>query len=102
MSTTETPAPLKGVKVIELGGFIAGPYAASLFAQFGADVIKVEPPGDGDPLRRWRRLHNGISGQRTTNWTYDDLLAFLTTRWRAAEQDAAVLARGRGETHSKK
>ena len=61
MPTTETPAPLEGVKVIELGGFIAGPYAASLFAQFGADVIKVEPPGEGDPLRRWRKLHNGTS-----------------------------------------
>jgi formyl-CoA transferase len=52
---------LKGVKVLELGGLIAGPYAASLFAQFGADVIKVEAPGEGDPLRRWRRLHNGTS-----------------------------------------
>ena len=61
MPTLETPAPLRGVKVIELGGFIAGPYAASLFAQFGADVIKVEPPGEGDPLRRWRTLHNGTS-----------------------------------------
>ena len=61
MSTPQTPAPLKGVRVIELGGFIAGPYAASLFAQFGADVIKVEPPGEGDPLRRWRKLHNGTS-----------------------------------------
>jgi formyl-CoA transferase len=53
--------PLRGVKVIELGGLIAGPYAASLFAQFGADVIKVEAPGEGDPLRRWRKLHNGTS-----------------------------------------
>jgi len=53
--------PLKGVKVIELGGLIAGPYAASLFAQFGADVIKVEAPGEGDPLRRWRKLHDGTS-----------------------------------------
>ena len=61
MPTLETPAPLRGVKVIELGGFIAGPYAASLFAQFGADVTKVEPPGEGDPLRRWRTLHNGTS-----------------------------------------
>ena len=40
---------------------IAGPYAGALFAQFGADVIKVEPPGIGDPLRRWRRLHAGTS-----------------------------------------
>ena len=52
---------LAGVKVLELGGLIAGPYATSLFAQFGADVIKVESPGDGDPLRRWRKLHNGTS-----------------------------------------
>jgi formyl-CoA transferase len=53
--------PLSGVKVLELGSLIAGPYAASLFAQFGADVIKVEPPGQGDPLRKWRKLHEGTS-----------------------------------------
>lgn len=52
---------LAGVRVVELGGLIAGPYATSLFAQFGADVIKVESPGDGDPLRRWRKLHEGTS-----------------------------------------
>jgi crotonobetainyl-CoA:carnitine CoA-transferase CaiB-like acyl-CoA transferase len=56
-----TTQPLRGVKVLELGGLIAGPYATSLFAQFGADVIKVESPGDGDPLRRWRKLHRGTS-----------------------------------------
>ena len=61
MSTSEKETPLQGVRVIELGGLIAGPYAASLFAQFGAEVIKVEAPGDGDPLRRWRKLHNGTS-----------------------------------------
>ena len=61
MATSEKRTPLQGVRVIELGGLIAGPYAASLFAQFGADVIKVEAPGDGDPLRRWRKLHNGTS-----------------------------------------
>lgn len=49
------------MKVIELGTLIAGPYAASLLAQFGAEVIKIEPPGDGDPLRKWRKLHNGTS-----------------------------------------
>jgi formyl-CoA transferase len=52
---------LEGVRVLELGGLIAGPYATSLFAQFGADVIKVEAPGEGDPLRRWRKLHDGTS-----------------------------------------
>lgn len=54
-------APLRGVKVLELGSLIAGPYAGALFAQFGAEVIKIEPPGLGDPLRRWRKLHGDTS-----------------------------------------
>ena len=57
----KTPQPLEGVRVLELGSLIAGPYAASILAQFGADVIKVEPPGTGDPLRRWRKMHNDTS-----------------------------------------
>ena len=61
MAASGKQMPLQGVRVIELGGLIAGPYAASLFAQFGAEVIKVEAPGEGDPLRRWRKLHNGTS-----------------------------------------
>ena len=54
-------APLQGVKVIELGGLIAAPFAAGLLAQFGAEVIKIESPGQGDPLRKWRMLHRGTS-----------------------------------------
>lgn len=54
-------SPLKGVRVLELGSLIAGPYAGALLAQFGAEVIKIEPPGDGDPLRKWRKLHDGTS-----------------------------------------
>jgi formyl-CoA transferase len=54
-------APLDGVKVLELGSLIAGPFCAKTLADFGAEVIKVEPPGDGDPLRRWRRMRNGVS-----------------------------------------
>ena len=54
-------APLAGLKVIELGQLIAGPFAAKTLADFGAEVIKVEPPGVGDPLRQWRLLHNGTS-----------------------------------------
>ena len=50
---------LAGIKVIELGQLIAGPFAAKKLADFGADVIKIEPPGEGDPLRKWRLLHNG-------------------------------------------
>jgi formyl-CoA transferase len=61
MALEDRPLALHGIKVIELGGLIAGPYAASLFAQFGAEVIKIETPGEGDPLRRWRKLHNGTS-----------------------------------------
>ncbi len=53
--------PFVGVKVLELGSLIAGPYAGSLLAQFGAEVIKVESPKAGDPLRKWRKLHRGTS-----------------------------------------
>ncbi|MBI5257001.1 MAG: CoA transferase [Burkholderiales bacterium] len=53
--------PLAGLKVIELGQLIAGPFAGKTLADFGADVIKIEPPGDGDPLRKWRLLHEGTS-----------------------------------------
>ena len=53
--------PLDGIKVLELGSLIAGPFCAKTLADFGAEVIKVEPPGDGDPLRRWRRMRNGVS-----------------------------------------
>ncbi|MCS3472149.1 crotonobetainyl-CoA:carnitine CoA-transferase CaiB-like acyl-CoA transferase [Pseudomonas sp. JUb42] len=53
--------PLQGIKVIELGQLIAGPFAAKMLGEFGADVIKVEPPGSGDPLRKWRLLHDGTS-----------------------------------------
>lgn len=57
----DAPLPLAGVRVVELGTLIAGPYAASLLAQFGAEVIKIESPGLGDPLRSWRKLHQGTS-----------------------------------------
>lgn len=53
--------PLAGVKVIELGTLIAGPFAARICAEFGADVIKVEAPDGGDPLRKWRKLYEGTS-----------------------------------------
>ena len=53
--------PLAGIRVLELGTLIAAPFAARLLAEFGAEVVKVEPPGDGDPLRKWRKLHEGTS-----------------------------------------
>ena len=52
---------LSGVKVLELGQLIAGPFASKTLADFGAEVIKVESPGAGDPLRKWRLLHEGTS-----------------------------------------
>lgn len=52
---------LSGIRILELGQLIAGPFAAKTLADFGAEVIKVETPGDGDPLRKWRMLHNGTS-----------------------------------------
>jgi formyl-CoA transferase len=61
--TTHTPriGPLSGLKVIELGQLIAGPFAGKTLADFGADIIKIEPPGAGDPLRQWRMLKEGTS-----------------------------------------
>ncbi|GAB3493537.1 CoA transferase [Curvibacter fontanus] len=53
--------PLTGLKVVELGQLIAGPFAAKTLADFGAEVIKIEPPGAGDPLRKWRLLKDGTS-----------------------------------------
>ena len=53
-------APLAGLRVLELGQLIAGPTCGALLASFGADVVKVEPPG-GDPLRRWRTVGSGAS-----------------------------------------
>ncbi len=58
---TSQEMPLRGVRVIELGSLVAGPYASAMLAQFGAEVIKIEPPGEGDPLRKWRMLHDGTS-----------------------------------------
>ena len=49
--------PLSGLKVIELGQLIAGPFAAKTLADFGAEVLKIESPKSGDPLRVWRVLH---------------------------------------------
>ncbi|MBU3712835.1 MAG: CoA transferase [Limnohabitans sp.] len=60
-STDSPTGPLSGLKVLELGQLIAGPFAAKTLADFGADVIKIEPPGMGDPLRKWRLLKDGTS-----------------------------------------
>jgi len=66
MDASSRTGPLAGLKVVELGQLIAGPFAAKTLADFGADVIKIEPPAradspGGDPLRQWRLLHAGTS-----------------------------------------
>lgn len=60
-STTENNGVLSGLRVLELGHFVAAPFCTRLLADLGADVIKVEPPGAGDPVRQWGRQENGHS-----------------------------------------
>jgi crotonobetainyl-CoA:carnitine CoA-transferase CaiB-like acyl-CoA transferase len=59
--------PLEGIKVLELGNFVAAPFAGKIFAEFGAEVIKIEDPKKGDALRNWRIMHEGTS---TSLWWY--------------------------------
>jgi crotonobetainyl-CoA:carnitine CoA-transferase CaiB-like acyl-CoA transferase len=53
--------PLDGFRVLEMGQLLAGPFAASMLGYFGAEVIKLEPPGSGDPIRTWRVMKDGVS-----------------------------------------
>ncbi len=61
MSSSPGAGPLGGLRVLDLGNMIAGPFSARLLADFGADVIKVERPGRGDPVRDWRGEYRGHS-----------------------------------------
>ena len=61
MTATTPYGPLQGLKVLELGQLIAGPFAAKTLADFGAEVVKIEPVKTGDPLRQWRLLKDGTS-----------------------------------------
>ena len=63
-NSTQAPNPpsaLNGLRVIEMGQLIAGPFAGKMLGEFGADVIKIEAPGAGDPLRNWRLIKDGTS-----------------------------------------
>jgi formyl-CoA transferase len=60
-NTPGRSGPLAGVRILELGQAIAGPFASAFLAWFGAEVIKAEPPGSGDPLRNWRVVKHGTS-----------------------------------------
>lgn len=59
--TAAAPGPLAGLRVLEMGALIAGPFCTKLLGELGADVVKIEPPGQGDPLRRWRYMKDGVS-----------------------------------------
>lgn len=95
---TQAAKPLAGVKVLELGTLIAGPFCTRILAEFGAEVIKVESPDGGDPLRQWRKLHQGTSlwwsvqarnkRSLTANLKHPDGLAVV--RRLAAEADIVV------------
>ena len=61
MDKTRSAGPLAGVKVLELGTLIAGPFCSRILAEFGAEVIKIEAPDGGDPIRQWRVLKDGTS-----------------------------------------
>ena len=60
-TTNEASKPLAGIRVLEMGQLIAGPFAGCMLAYFGAEVVKIEAPGTGDPLRNWRVLKDGTS-----------------------------------------
>jgi formyl-CoA transferase len=61
MAANSSAGALAGLRVLELGQLIAGPYCTRLLAEFGAEVVKLEPPNGGDALRGWRKLHQGTS-----------------------------------------
>ena len=52
---TKNPGPLADLKVVEMGSLIAGPFCGQLLGDMGAEVVKIEPPGEGDPMRQWGR-----------------------------------------------
>jgi formyl-CoA transferase len=60
-NNTMSATALQGVRVVEMGQLIAGPFAGKTLGEFGADVIKIEAPGTGDPLRNWRMMKDGTS-----------------------------------------
>ncbi len=90
--------PMQGVKVLELGTLIAGPFCTRILGEFGAEVVKVESPDGGDPLRQWRKLHQGTSlwwsvqarnkKSLTANLKHPEGLAIV--RQLAAEADIVV------------
>jgi crotonobetainyl-CoA:carnitine CoA-transferase CaiB-like acyl-CoA transferase len=61
MAKEHNPRPLDGIRVIEVGQLLAGPFTGSMLGYYGAEVIKVETPGEGDPIRKWRIMKDGTA-----------------------------------------
>ncbi|OCA91804.1 CaiB/BaiF CoA transferase family protein [Pseudobacillus wudalianchiensis] len=80
--------PLEGIKVLELGNFVAAPFAGKIFGEFGAEVIKVEDPKNGDSLRNWRIVHKG-----TSLWWYVHARNKKSVTINLREQDGQELVR---------
>ena len=71
METTGPDGPLRGLRVIELGVILAGPFVGRMLGDFGAEVIKVEAPGSGDPMRDWGATRaDGPNGRRALWWPF--------------------------------
>ncbi|KAF1067353.1 CoA transferase [Variovorax sp.] len=95
---SEARGPLAGLKVLKMGQLIAGPFAAKTLGDFGAEVIKIEPPGAGDPLRKWRLLKDGTSvwwqvqsrNKRSIALDLKDSEAQAIVRRLAAESDVLI------------
>ncbi|MCT8173851.1 CaiB/BaiF CoA transferase family protein [Variovorax sp. CY25R-8] len=95
---SEARGPLAGLKVLEMGQLIAGPFAAKTLGDFGAEVVKIEPPGAGDPLRKWRLLKDGTSvwwqvqsrNKRSIALDLRDSEAQAIVRRLAAESDVLI------------
>ena len=95
-----TEGALNGVRVIEMGQLIAGPFAGKMLGEFGADVIKIEPPGTGDPLRGWRMVLREI--ERAPGVIYTALVPNVRRAERAIEAraDELNLVMSASETHN--
>ncbi|MDP2322909.1 MAG: CaiB/BaiF CoA-transferase family protein, partial [Gammaproteobacteria bacterium] len=92
MDSSKGQRPLDGYRVLEMGQLLAGPFAASVLGYFGAEVIKIEPPGTGDPIRTWRIMKDGVSlwwhslGRNKKSVTLD----LRTPRGRAMARELAL------------
>jgi crotonobetainyl-CoA:carnitine CoA-transferase CaiB-like acyl-CoA transferase len=88
------PAPLSGVRVVEFGQLLAGPFVGTLLGDFGAEVVKVEAPGSGDPMRDWGRLRHNDHSLWWSILARNKRSVTLNLRVEAGQQLAARLCAG--------